>query len=56
MQKRVSKMENQKTTKGKEKVIRNRRQRETMPGNSQSIETRCSKCVGVISETGKGVS
>ena len=35
---RQSKKDNQKTTRGKEKVLRNRRPRETGPGNSQEFE------------------
>ena len=37
--KRESKKEYQKTTRGKEKVVRNRRPRKTVPGHSQ-IEAR----------------
>ena len=35
-----SKKDNPKITRGKEKVVRHRRPRETMPGHSQKIEAR----------------
>ena len=38
MRKRLSKKENQKYTRGKEKVVKNRRPPETAPGHSQKIE------------------
>ena len=38
--KKIRKKENQKTTRGKEKVVRSRRPRETVPGHSQKIEAR----------------
>ena len=38
---RLDKIENQKITRGKEMVVRNRRPRETVPGHSQKIEAKC---------------
>ena len=40
MRKRLRKKENQKTTRGKEKVVRKRRPQETAPGHSLKIEAR----------------
>ena len=37
---KMRKKENQKNTRGKEKVVRNRRLRERVPGHSQKIEAR----------------